>query len=155
MLVKDVMSSSLRTVTPQTTLMEVSSLMCLYRYSGLPVVEDDKLVGFIAEKDVLNRLFPSLEDLMEGTANSKLDDMQGQFKELLGLKVADLMTHNVITVAPNMHALRAAALMVRNRFRRIPVAEGDKLVGMLSLGDIHKAVFHSSISRMNCTPALK
>jgi len=155
MLVKDVMSSSLRTVTPQTTMMEVSSLMCLYRYSGLPVVEDDKLVGFIAEKDVLNRLFPSLDDLMEGTANSKLDDMQGQFKELLGLKVADLMTHNVITVAPDMHALRAAAVMVRNRFRRIPVAEGDKLVGMLSLGDIHKAVFHSSISRMNCTPALK
>lgn len=155
MLVKDVMSSSLRTVTPQTTMMEVSSLMCLYRYSGLPVVEDDKLVGFIAEKDVLNRLFPSLDDLMEGTANSKLDDMQGQFKELLGLKVADLMTHNVITVAPDMHALRAAAVMVRNRFRRIPVADGDKLVGMLSLGDIHKAVFHSSISRMNCTPALK
>jgi len=90
---------------------------------------------------------------MEGTANSKLDDMQGQYKELLGLRVADLMTHNVITVAPNQHALRAAAVMVRNRFRRIPVAEGDKLVGMLSLGDIHKAVFHSSISRMNCTPA--
>lgn len=155
MLVKDVMSSSLRTVTPQTSLMEVSSLMCLYRYSGLPVVQEDKLVGFIAEKDVLNRLFPSLDDLMEGTANSKLDDMQGQFKELLGLKVADLMTHNVVTVAPNMHALRAAAVMVRNRFRRIPVTEGDKLVGMLSLGDIHKAVFHSSISRMNCTPALK
>ncbi len=153
MLVKDVMSTSLRTVTPQTTLMEVSSLMCLYRYSGLPVVENGKLTGFIAEKDVLNRLFPSLEEFMEGTANNKLDDMQSQYKELLGLKVADLMTHNVITVLPNLHALRAAAVMVRNRFRRIPVAEGDKLVGMLSLGDIHKAVFHSSISRMNCTPA--
>jgi len=153
MLVKDVMSTSLRTVTPQTTLMEVSSLMCLYRYSGLPVVEGDKLAGFIAEKDVLNRLFPSLDDLMEGTATSKLDDMQGQYKELLNLKVADLMSHNVITVSPNLHALRAAAVMVRNRFRRIPVADGDKLVGMLSLGDIHKAVFHSAVSRMNCTPA--
>jgi CBS domain-containing protein len=116
------------------------------------VVENGKLVGFIAEKDVLNRLFPSLDDLMEGTANSKLDDMQGQYKELLGLKVADLMTHNVITVAPTLHALRAAAIMVRNRFRRIPVAEDGQLVGMLSLGDIHKAVFHSAISRMNCTP---
>lgn len=152
MLVKDVMSTSLRTVTPQTTLMEVSSLMCLYRYSGLPVVENGKLVGFIAERDVLNRLFPSLEEFMEGTANSKLDDMEGQYKELLSLKVADLMTRNVITVAPGLHALRAAAIMVRNRFRRIPVADGDKLVGMLSLGDIHKAVFHLSISRMNCPP---
>lgn len=153
MLVKDVMSKSLRTVTPQATMMEVSSLMCLYRYSGLPVVDNGKLVGFIAEKDVLNKLFPSLDDLMEGTANNKLDDMQGQYKELLNLKVSDLMTRNVITVSPNLHALRAAAVMVRNRFRRIPVAEGDQLVGMLSLGDIHKAVFHSAVSRMNCTPA--
>lgn len=151
MLVKDVMSASLRSVTPATSLMEVSSLMCLYRYSGLPVVEDGKLVGFIAEKDVLDRLFPSLEEFMDGTAAMKLDDMQGQYKELLRLKTADLMTRNVITVAPDLHALRAAAVMVRNRFRRIPVAQGDTLVGMLSLGDIHKAVFHSAISKMNCT----
>lgn len=151
MLVKDVMSKSLRTVSPDTSLMEVSSLMCLYRYSGLPVVENDKLVGFIAEKDVLDRLFPSLEEIMEGTASTKLDDMQGQYKELLRLKASDLMTKGVVTVAPDLHALRAAAIMVRNRFRRIPVADGDRLVGMLSLGDIHKAVFHSAISKMNCT----
>lgn len=151
MLVKDVMSTSLRTVTPETSLMEVSSLMCLYRYSGLPVVDNGKLVGFIAEKDVLDRLFPSLEEFMEGTASSKLDDMDGQYKELLHHKASDLMTKGVITVAPDMHALRAAALMVRNRFRRIPVADGDRLVGMLSLGDIHKAVFHTAISKMNCT----
>lgn len=151
MLVKDVMSKSLRTVTPDTSLMEVSSLMCLYRYSGLPVVEDEKLVGFIAEKDVLDRLFPSLEDFMEGTVSSKLDDMEGQYKELLRHKASDLMTKGVITVSPDMHALRAAAIMVRNRFRRIPVADGDKLVGMLSLGDVHKAVFHTAISKMNCT----
>ncbi|HEY0720140.1 MAG TPA: CBS domain-containing protein, partial [Gammaproteobacteria bacterium] len=123
MLVKDVMSTSLRTVTPQTTLMEVSSLMCLYRYSGLPVVEDGKLAGFIAEKDVLDRLFPSLEEFMEGTAHTKVDDMEGQYKALLSLRAGDLMTRNVITVAPEQHALRAAAVMVRHRFRRIPVAE--------------------------------
>ncbi len=152
MLVKDVMSRTIRSVSPDTSLLEVSSLMCLYRFSGLPVVEDDKLVGFIAEKDVLDRLFPSIEEYMEGTAAMKVDDMQGQYKDLLKLKTADLMARNVITVSPDMHALRAAALMVRHRFRRIPVAEGDKLIGMLSLGDIHKAIFHSSIAKMRCTP---
>lgn len=152
MLVKDVMSRTVRSVDPETSMLEVSSLMCLYRFSGLPVVDDGKLVGFVAEKDVLDRLFPSIEELMEGTASLKLDDMQGQYRDLVKLKAADLMARNVITVSPDMHALRAAAIMVRNRFRRIPVAEGDKLIGMLSLGDIHKAIFHSSIAKMRCTP---
>lgn len=152
MLVKDVMSRTVRTVAPDTSLLEVSSLMCLYRFSGLPVVEEGKLVGFIAEKDVLNRLFPSIDEFMEGMAAVKLDDMQGQYRDLLQLKTADLMARNVITVSPDMHALRAAALMVRHRFRRIPVAEGDTLIGMLSLGDIHKAVFHSSVAKMRCVP---
>ncbi|WP_245831920.1 CBS domain-containing protein [Solemya velesiana gill symbiont] len=58
------MSRAPRTVTPDTDLVEVVSLMCLYRYSGLPVLEDDKMVGFIAEKDVLHRMFPTLEEMM-------------------------------------------------------------------------------------------
>lgn len=153
MQVKDLMSSTVRTVRPDTGLLEVSSLMCLYRFSGLPVVENDKLVGFIAEKDVLNRLFPSIEEFMENPAALMDDDIQGRYSDLLGLQVKDLMVRHVITVSPEMHALRAAAMMVRHRFRRIPVGVDDKLVGMLSLGDIHKATFHSSISKLNCTPA--
>jgi CBS domain-containing protein len=146
MLVKDIMSSSVKTVTPSTKLVEVASLMCLYRYSGLPVLENGKLVGLIAEKDVLHRLFPSLEDLMEGMASIDMDKMMGQYKDVLSLRVGDVMTRNLVTVSPDMHVLRAATVMVRHKFRRIPVAEGDHLVGMLSLGDVHKAIFHSNIS---------
>ena len=148
MLVQDIMSHNVRTVTPDTPLMEVSSLMCLYRFSGLPVVEGDKLVGFIAEKDVLHRLFPTIEEFIDGTAATKMDDMESQFRDIMHLKAADLMATNVISVAPDMHILRAASVIVRNRFRRIPVAVGDKLVGMLSLGDIHKAIFHSTVAKV-------
>ncbi len=148
MLVKEVMSRDTKSIAPETKLVEVASLMCLYRYSGLPVVEDGKLVGLIAEKDVLHRLFPSLEDLMEagGMASVDLDKMMGQYKEVLLLKAEDLMARNVVTVSPDMHILRAATVMVRHRFRRIPVADGDTLMGMLSLGDVHKAIFHANIS---------
>ncbi|HIP53424.1 MAG TPA: CBS domain-containing protein [Chromatiales bacterium] len=146
MQVKEIMSCSVRTVEPETKLVEVASLMCLYRYSGLPVVKDGKLVGIIAEKDVLHRLFPKLEDLMEGWAAIDLDQMMGEYKDVLSLKVSDLMSPSVITVPPDMHILRAATVMVRHKFRRIPVAEGDTLVGMLSLGDVHKAIFHANIS---------
>ena len=148
MLVKDVMTKTPKTVTPDTKLLEVASAMCIYRFSGFPVVdEEDKLVGFIAEKDVLHRLFPTLEDMKDGMASVDLDKMMGQYKDVLDLKVSDLMTSNVVTISQDMHLLRGATIMVRNRFRRIPVAEGDRLVGMLSLGDVHKAIFQANISK--------
>ena len=147
MQVKDLMSCNLRSVHPDTSLQEVSSLMCLYRYSGLPVVEDGRLTGFIAEKDVLHRLFPSIDEYMDGASALKNDDIHGRYKDQMNLKVADIMVRNVITVSPDQNAMRAAAVMVRNRFRRIPVADGDQLIGMLSLGDIHKAIFHTSVSK--------
>jgi CBS domain-containing protein len=147
MQVAEIMSRSLRSVTPETKLLEVASLMCLYRFSGLPVVEGDQLVGIIAEKDVLHRLFPTLEDLIgEGMGSVDLDQMMGQYKQVMALTVADVMARNPITVAPDMHILRAATVMARNKFRRIPVADGGKLVGMVSLGDIHKAIFQANIT---------
>jgi CBS domain-containing protein len=146
MLVKDIMSSAVKTVAPSTKLVEVASLMCLYRYSGLPVIDDGKLKGIIAEKDVLHRLFPSLDDLMEGMATIDMDKMMGQYKDVLNLRVSDVMSPSVVTVPPDMHVLRAATVMVRHKFRRIPVAQGDQLVGMLSLGDVHKAIFQANIS---------
>jgi len=151
MLVKEIMTASPRTVTPDTGLLEVVSLMCLYRYSGLPVMEGEEMVGFIAEKDVLHRMFPTLEDMMtEGLGSVDLDEMMGRYKDVVNLKVKDLMAENVITVSPDEHILRAATTIVRHKFRRIPVAEDGRLVGMLSLGDIHKAIYLSNISSGLC-----
>lgn len=146
MQVSGIMTHSVKTVTPETSLLEVVSAMCLYRYSGLPVIEGEKLMGIIAEKDVLHRLFPSLDDLMDGMGSIDLDEMMGRYKDVVGLKVKDVMTGNPTSVPPDMHILKAASLMAGRRFRRIPVTEGDKLVGMLSLGDVHKAIFHKNLS---------
>ncbi|MES9855356.1 MAG: CBS domain-containing protein [Sedimenticola sp.] len=151
MQVKEVMSHSPRTVTPDTELLEVVSLMCLYRYSGLPVMEGDKMVGFIAEKDVLNRLFPTFEDMMtDGLSGVDFEALMYSYKDVVGLKVEALMVKGVITVSPEEHILKAATTMVRNKFRRIPVAEEGRLVGMLSLGDVHKAVFQANIHKGIC-----
>ncbi|MCB1758952.1 MAG: CBS domain-containing protein [Gammaproteobacteria bacterium] len=147
MLVKEIMTGSPRTVTPETGLLEVVSLMCLYRYSGLPVMEGGKMVGFIAEKDVLHKLFPTLEDMMaDGLGSVDFEGMVGKYKDVVNLKVKDLMTNSVISVSPDDHILKAASTMVRNRFRRIPVADAGQLVGMVSLGDVHKAVFQENVA---------
>jgi len=147
MLVKEIMTGSPRTVTPETGLLEVVSLMCLYRYSGLPVMNEGRMMGFIAEKDVLHKLFPTLEDMMaDGLGSVDYERMMSKYTDVVNLKVKDLMTSNVISASPEDHILKAASTMVRNRFRRIPVADAGELVGMISLGDVHKALFQSSVS---------
>ena len=146
MQVKDIMSRSVKTVSPDTRLIEVVSLMCLYRYSGIPVVEGGKLIGIISEKDVLHSLLPSLEDLMDNMSTIDFDALMKNYGSVVKKTVADLMTHKVMTVSPDMHILKAASVMAGNRFRRIPVASGGELVGMLSLGDVHKAIFHANIT---------
>jgi CBS domain-containing protein len=147
MQVKEIMTRAVKTITPETRLQEVASLMCLHRFSGLPVVEgEDKLVGILAERDVLRYLFPSLEDVMRGMSSLDFDSMEGDYQKILEKKAADLMTPSTITVEPDMPILKAVSVMARHNFRRIPVAEGDKLVGMISLGDIHRAIFMKSFS---------
>jgi CBS domain-containing protein len=148
MLVSEIMTRSPKTVKPDTKLLDVVSLMCLFRYSGLPVEDESgHMVGFIAEKDVLHRMFPKLEDFKDMMAAPNYDEMVYQYKDVMNLKVSDVMTENVITVSPDMHILKAATVMVRHKFRRIPVADAGKLVGMLSLGDVHKAIFQANLSK--------
>ena len=153
MLVQDVMTKSIRTVKPETKLLEVASVMCLYRIPALPVVDDDgKLVGNISEIDLLKNLFPSMEDLMSGPGSDQHEKMMPNYGVTMTLKVKDLMASNPISVTPDMHVLKAAAKMAGHKFRRIPVADVDgKLVGVMSLGDVHKAVFHAHLSRANCS----
>jgi len=150
--VRNAMSRSVRAVTPGTKIMEVASLMCLYRFHGLPVVDaQGHLIGVISEKDVLHSLFPTIDHLVsEGMHSVDLDRQLGLYKEVLERNVEDLMAHEPISVDADMHLLRAATVMVKHNFRRIPVVENGVLVGMLSLGDVHKAIFHA-----NMTGALK
>lgn len=72
--------------------------------------------------------------------------MMNKYKDVVNLSVSDLMATHVISVSPDQHILQAATTMVRHKFRRIPVAEGGVLRGMLSLGDVHKAIFQEKFA---------
>ena len=146
MKVEDIMTTNLRTVTSDKKLGEVVSLMCIYRYSGIPVVDDGKLVGTVSESDVLGKMFPKLEDLMGSMSSVDYDAQMSHYSEVVHIAVKDVMTKVVITVKPDMHILQAASVMVGRKFRRIPVAVGDKLVGMVSMGDVHKAIYQSTLA---------
>ena len=146
MLVKDIMTTNIRTVTSDKKLGEVVSLMCIYRYSGIPVVDDGKLVGTVSESDVLGKMFPKLEDLMDSMSTVNYDDQVDQYSEVVNVSVKEVMTPAVVTIKPDMHILQAASMMVGRKFRRIPVAVGDELVGMVSMGDVHKAIYQSTLA---------
>lgn len=147
MRVDEVMTRTVRTATPATRLEEVAAVMCLNRISGLPVVDDDqRLIGFIAERDILHYLFPSLDDLMENAGLRDFEQMEQHYGATLGLTVADVMHKGVVSVTPETPLLRATSVMVRHKFRRIPVADADgRLAGIVSIGDIHKALFKHSL----------
>lgn len=146
MLVKDIMTTNVRTVTSDKKLGEVVSLMCVYRYSGIPVVDDGKLVGTVSESDVLGKMFPKLEDLMDSMSSVDYEALMKQYINVVNVQVKDVMTPTVITVRPDMHILQAASVMCGRKFRRIPVAVGNELVGMVSMGDVHKAIFQSTVA---------
>ncbi|MDA3870475.1 MAG: CBS domain-containing protein [Gammaproteobacteria bacterium] len=140
------MTTNLRTVTSDKKLGEVVSLMCVYRYSGIPVVDDGKLVGTVSESDVLGKMFPKLEDLMDSMSAVDYETLMKQYTNVVNIQVKDVMTPTVITVKPDMHILQAASVMCGRKFRRIPVAVGNELVGMVSMGDVHKAIFQSTVA---------
>ncbi len=146
MKVEDIMTTNVRTVSSDKKLGEVVSLMCIYRYSGIPVVDDGKLVGTVSESDVLGKMFPKLEDLMDNMSTVDYDEQMQKYSDVVHVTVKDIMTPVVITVKPDMHILQAASVMVGRKFRRIPVAIGDKLVGMVSMGDVHKAIYQSTLA---------
>jgi len=144
--VEDIMTTNVRTISSDKKLGEVVSLMCIYRYSGIPVVDNGKLVGTVSESDVLGKMFPKLEDLMDNMSTVDYDTQMNKYSDVVHVKVKDVMTPVVITVKPDMHILQAASMMVGRKFRRIPVAIGDKLVGMVSMGDVHKAIYQSTLA---------
>ena len=148
MIVGDIMTRTPRTVTPDTKLQEVASIMCLYRIPALPVVDEDgKLVGNISEMDLLKNLLPTMEDIVAGDAILEIESMMPNYSNSMKQRVSDMMVKNPVSVSPEQHILRATAKMTSHRFRRMPVTDKDgKLVGVMSLGDVHKAIFQSHLS---------
>ena len=147
MVVKDIMTTDVKTTRPDTAVKEIASIMCLKKISGVPVVdENERLVGILSEKDILHYMFPDIGDIMsEGGEARDFEKLEGNYQDAMNRKVGDLMTTTVATVSADIPVLRAASMMWLKKIRRIPVTEGDKLLGIISIGDVHKAIFQANL----------
>lgn len=108
------------TVTPHTAVAEVLRLIAEQNLGALPVVDADRLVGIVSERDVVRRLHE------RGT-------------DLLSVTVAEIMTSDVVTCEPNDGVGELAKIMTDRRVRHLPVVVNGRLAGIVSIGDLVKA----------------
>lgn len=143
MLVHEVMSTGIVTATRTDTVRSVVVKMMNRNCGAIPVIEGDaKLVGMVTLRDVLLPLYPNYGDYIHDSVHSRdFVEMEAGYPEVLSKKVEEVMTPNPLTVRPTDPILEAASYMGLKNFRRIPVVNKDKLVGMLSIGDINRGLF--------------
>ena len=129
MRVNEFMTSTVITVTPQTTILDASRLLLDRNVTALPVVNDlGSVVGIVSRADLLRHrvvadprahLRPVPQDTSEPPHT-----------------VAEAMTTKVVAVRPSADEAEAAHLMLRHQIKSLPVMDGDRLVGILSITDI-------------------
>jgi CBS domain-containing protein len=143
MFVRDVMSTGVLTAKKTDTVRSVVIKMLSRRCGAVPVVEDDNsLVGVVTIRDILLPLYPNYGDYIHDNVRSRdFVEMEAGYSEVLAKKVKEVMSTNPLTVAPGDPILQAASYMGLKNFRRIPVVEKGKLVGMVSTGDINRGLF--------------
>ena len=146
MLVQDIMSTDVRTVTADQPVKDIALMMIMEHISGAPVVDsENNLIGIISEKDILQHMFPKLDEVMSDTYYD-FENMETNYKDTMNVKISDIMTDGVDSIDLDMPCLKAASNMWLRNYRRIPVTKKGKLVGIISIGDVHRAIFKSCMT---------
>lgn len=114
--IADVMTDECVTVTPQDNLYEAAVAMRDHDIGFVPVVEGNRLLGVITDRDLVVRGYAG--------------------KHSGSTSVMEVLTDNVRTVSPNLSVDEAASLMAAEQIRRLPVVEHGELKGIVSLGDL-------------------
>lgn len=138
LLARDVMRRPVVSVRPDTTLKEVANLLYKHRISGMPVVDErGMLVGEISERELLLAALPDFEERVR-TGHSKVSDEP--FEDLLqrenDITVSQLMTAPQVVVSEDKTLVELAALMLQQNIRRVIVASGGELTGLIMRSDI-------------------
>jgi len=94
---------------------------------------------------VLHAMYPGVDDVMQN-GGYDFETLEAEYHDILSNSVSDHMSERVFTVKPDDPVMKAASIMFIHIIRRIPVANQGKLVGIISLGDVHKAIFQENIN---------
>lgn len=147
MKIEDIMVKDIKSVRQDDIIKDVVILICTNQISGIPVLDDEgRIEGIISEKDILKAMYPSYIEFYNDPARARdFEETEERYKELLAHQVKDVMTREVWTITPDMPILKAASLMIIKKVRRLPVVDQGKIVGIVSQGDIHQAIFRNKL----------
>ena len=155
--VRDVMTSPVVSIGPETSVKDASALLAQRNVSGLPVIDGDRIVGIFSEADVLRSMktmkkdlrlvYPSISTLgiafQEEVTQREIIDA---YNDIGKMPVKQVMSHQVVTVAPDEAINEAIASMVRKGISRLPVVEKNKLVGIITRGDVIRGLAREETS---------
>ena len=140
MLVKDLLEPVTVTVGPTDSLAKAWEAMKKVRVTGAVVMtEEGRIVGFVTDGDFVRAAMPSETDLtIYDDIMEKLDLPAGFLENLRAMRVEHVMQteDRVVTIDQKEPVLKALALMFQHHLRRIPVLDGNELVGTISRGQI-------------------
>lgn len=141
MKVREVMTRDVAWVGPDTPVNEVARVMASRAVSGVPVLDGGALVGIVSELDLIVRNTrlepPAFFALLDGRIPLETPaHYRKRLQHVLGTLARDVMTREVVTVAPDAELETLAELMVLRRVNPVPVMQGGRLVGIVSRSDI-------------------
>lgn len=141
---RDIMTSPVITVAPETTVKAVAALLFERRIGALPVVQDGRLVGIVSETDLLRRHEIGTDRFERaGSWWLRLFGADGSLHDYVRSHARfarDVMTREVATVTPDTLLAETAQLLEGRGIGRVPVVDGGRLVGIVSRANLVQAL---------------
>ena len=141
MKIEEIMTPDVITVGPETPIHRAARLMVDHGVSGLPVVDErGAVVGIVSEGDLIVRQKGPERRSWWKLFFEDAEALARDYQKKMGTTVGDVMTRDVLSLSPK-HPIEAAARMLdEHRVRRLPVVDDGRLVGIVSRGDLVKAL---------------
>jgi CBS domain-containing protein len=139
----DIMVSNVIAVLPDQSVQEVAELLLTRRISAVPVIDSaGKLVGLVSEGDLMRCADAGTERHRSWWLRILLgrEGLAADYIKEHARKVADVMTHKIITAKPDTHIGDIADLLERNGIKRVPIVQDGKVVGIVSRANLLQAL---------------
>ncbi|MBV8212389.1 MAG: CBS domain-containing protein [Verrucomicrobia bacterium] len=113
--------STVWSIAPAATVFDAIALMADKNIGALPVIEKNRLIGIVSERDYTRKV------ILKGKSSHEI-------------RVEEIMTEDLVTADPSDSVVDCMRVMTEERVRHLPVIKGPKIVGVLSIGDLVKCL---------------
>ncbi|APC50040.1 CBS domain-containing protein [Virgibacillus halodenitrificans] len=147
MIAEEVMISDVYKVNQKDTIRSVINYFIDYRISGLPVINDEeKIVGYISDGDIMRYIGKHKDIFVDSLYNVTVfkgdkEDFEARIQHVLDLNVMKLAKKKIVKVDVTAHIENVAAILGKKQIKKLPVEKDEKLVGIISRGDVIRHAF--------------